>query len=308
MAKKKRTKRGVTQREQLELDTALAKKEGDIDMPFIRGGRILTQEKLAREEGRKLEIAGEEKKETIKELQTGAEQLLEDVGSQTKRGNTLTDAELELIPRNERPLMINPLTGKEMLSPQLTTEESRLFGAENIQATLSSFGAFGGGAGSAGKIASARASLVNLNKWEGIKLFGMSIKLKEMVVGAAVFSQTVARKLIKNMDADATKLGTERNEKIARYMISGLHPDLAIEMYQQDKDYLMAGRESVQLYRIGYLWDYITGDVDTTQINIQNQIEAKNSRIAEAEKFKLGITTLELQRMIMETEGAEDEL
>jgi len=57
-----------------------------------------------------------------------------------KKGNTLSDAELELLPMEQRPKAIG-FGGKEIMAPQLTTEESKIFSEHNIKATLTAFGA-----------------------------------------------------------------------------------------------------------------------------------------------------------------------
>lgn len=293
----------LTKKEKEELAQARAKRRGLAAVETPEGFEEVTLEQAeltpSVPEQKRLAKEKQIKEETARKLQEGAEKPLEgkpleeesffgDVGERTS-------AELAEMQRR----------GESPLTPEQEERRKKL----GISAAAIGAAAGGGIAAAAGRvsISAARASLTKLGKWEGIKIFGKyTFGLKEMVAGTAIFSQTVVRKLIKNLDADATKLGTERNEKIARWMISGLDPDKAIELYEQDKEYLIDAKQSIQLYRIFYFWDYVAGDVGTTKLNIQNQIDAKDSRIAEALKFKAGITTADIQRMIMETEGGEE--
>jgi len=145
------------------------------------------------------------------------------------------------------------------------------------------------------QIVKSKKSLKAAKKFS-VTLFDKTVGLKEIIIGASVYSQKIVRDRIKNMNADATKMGTERNEKIARDMISGLDPDTAIEIYEADRDSLLRADESLKLLEIFFIADYITGDTKSTHLNIRNQIDGKDSRISEALKFKAGLTSADIQQ------------
>jgi hypothetical protein len=73
-------------------------------------------------------------------LQTGQEQTQPITKGVIQPNNTLTDEELAKLPMNERPNQIG-FGGKEIMAKQLTGEEMRVFGKENIKKTLTSVGA-----------------------------------------------------------------------------------------------------------------------------------------------------------------------
>jgi len=135
----------------------------------------------------------------------------------------------------------------------------------------------------------------------------LTLGLKEAIVGLGLYSQRAIGKKIANINSEATAMGTERNEKIARWMISGLDPEGAIALYNADKDALVSGQEALKLYSTFYFWDYITGDSQKVRVNLQNQIDAKDSRIAEAIKFAEGLTTADVQAAIKAVDAGEEQ-
>lgn len=152
-------------------------------------------------------------------------------------------------------------------------------------------------------ITNSRKQLKNIAKdGSGLKLFGFNIGVKEMIFGSAIYSQRKLAADVADINKQATTLGTEKNEKIARWMISGLDPDLAIEIYRSDIEVLRDSDETLQSISIWFIVDYWGLKVENTQLNIQNQIEGKLSRIAEAEKFKLGLNINDIQQAINQEE------
>ena len=152
-------------------------------------------------------------------------------------------------------------------------------------------------------ITKSRESLKELSKdGSGLKLFGFNIGLKEAMFGAVVGSQEVLRRKVSDINDQATKLGTDKNEKIARFMISGLDPDEAINVYNQDIEVLRDSDETLQALSIYFVFDYLFLKVENTQLNVQNQIDGKLSRIAEAEKFKLGLNIQDIQGQLNQEE------
>lgn len=130
----------------------------------------------------------------------------------------------------------------------------------------------------------------------GFELFGHTIGLKEAIVGGLTAGQSFLSLKLRNINSEASKLGSERNEKIARAMVSGLDPDLAIQVYEEDKEFLRQSDETLQLLKIFSFENYLVNTARGVHLNIQNQIDAKDSRILEAQKFKEGLTTAEIQQ------------
>ena len=156
----------------------------------------------------------------------------------------------------------------------------------------------GGKAFSLGKnsITKSRGRLSSLAKsGDGLKIFGLNIGIKEMIFGGAIYSQRRIGNFVSDINTQATTMGTEKNEKVAREMISGLDPDTAIRIYEGDIAVLRDSEQTLQFIKIFFIADYIGLKVENTQLNIRNQIDGKLSRIAEAERFKLGLNIQDIQ-------------
>ena len=135
-----------------------------------------------------------------------------------------------------------------------------------------------------------------------VTLFGVNLGLKELIIGGVGFSQATLSKFVSDINTQATTLGTEKNEKIARDMISGLDPDSAIEIYEADIEVLRDSDETLQLISIFFFSDYVGLKVENTHQNIQNQIDGKLSRITEATKFREGLSLVEVQASLNQEE------
>ena len=83
----------------------------------------------------------------------------------TRKGNTLTDAELAKIPINQRPKAINSLTGQEMLAPQVTTEEASPTSAYTLQQAGTAIGAAVGGTALNAIVSNASSLLLGLQNY-----------------------------------------------------------------------------------------------------------------------------------------------
>lgn len=152
-------------------------------------------------------------------------------------------------------------------------------------------------------ITAARKRLKNAKK-DGtiVTLFGVNLGLKELVVSGVGITDRVLSKFVSDINTQATTLGTEKNEKIARDMISGLDPDSAIEIYEADIEVLRDSDETLQLLKIFLVSDYFGLKVENTHQNIENQIDGKLSRITEAIKFREGLSITDVQASINQEE------
>ena len=135
-----------------------------------------------------------------------------------------------------------------------------------------------------------------------ITLFGVNLGFKELIITGVGLTDRIISKSVSDINTMATTLGTEKNEKIARDMISGLDPDSAIEIYEADIEVLRDADETLQLLEIFFFVDYIGLKVENTHQNIQNQIDGKLSRITEATKFREGLSLVEVQASLNEEE------
>jgi hypothetical protein len=87
------------------------------------------------------------------------------VSTGIRQGNTLTDEELSQIPIDQRPKMINSITGKEMLAPQLTEEEASPGSAYNLKATATSVAGGLGAAAIPAILSTASTALASLQSY-----------------------------------------------------------------------------------------------------------------------------------------------
>ena len=155
-------------------------------------------------------------------------------------------------------------------------------------------------------ITKSRGRLASLDKGtDRLKMFGFNLGIKEMIFVGAVYSQRRVGNFVSDISTQATTMGTEKNEKVAREMISGLDPDTAIRIYESDIAVLRDSEQTLQFIKIFFIADYIGLKVENTQLNIRNQIDGKLSRIAEAERFKFGLNIQDIQANLNAEESVD---
>ncbi len=119
---------------QKDIDLLLQQKQEETQRPSSL--LLEKQRQLSPQEQFKQNIREQAKQEVLPELLP--EEIPTSEREPSSKQNTITDTELRNIPLNERPKQIG-LGGKEILAPQLTADETRVFGKENISKTLNAF-------------------------------------------------------------------------------------------------------------------------------------------------------------------------